>query len=224
MTLKKASILIILILLIDQISKFYIKTHFALGESVDVFSWFKILYIENPGMAWGSKLSDFIPFISEHASKIILTSFRLIVITFIGYWLYKSILKKSSKILLIAVSLIFAGAVGNLLDSLFYNFIFDKGMTFSETAGRWVGYHGIAKANFEGYGGFMQGAVVDMLQFPMFEGTFPDWIPFVGGKYFRFFEPVFNVADSAISIGVGLLLVFNKKAFPKKKKDQEENA
>ncbi len=224
MSLKKAGIIILLVLLIDQIVKIYIKTHFAIGESLAVTSWFNIVFVENEGMAWGSKLSDFISFISEPTSKIILTTFRLFAITAIGYWLYTSIQKHAPKVLVVAVSLIFAGALGNILDSLFYNYIFDMGKTFDPEINDWVNYRGLAKANFEGYGGFMQGCVVDMLQFPLFEGVLPDWIPFVGGKYFRFFEPVFNIADSAISIGVGILIVFNKKAFPKEKKEVQKSS
>ena len=124
MNLKKSLILIFIILLVDQISKIYIKTHFILGEAVDVFSWFKILFIENEGAAWGTKLSDLLP-ISDSSGKLILTIFRLFAITGIGYWLWDSIRKGATKTLVIAVSLIFAGAVGNIIDSLFYGMVFN---------------------------------------------------------------------------------------------------
>jgi signal peptidase II len=207
MSLKKASIVIILILLIDQISKFYIKTHFILGEDIVVFSWFKILFVENDGMAWGAKLSDFISFISDRTAKVILTVFRLIAIVGIGYWLINSIKSKGSRVLIVAISLIFAGAFGNIIDSVFYGVLFNNSLgqvaTFLPESG--------------GYDTFLHGKVVDMLHFPMWKGYLSEWLPFFGGKYFTFFEPVFNIADMAISSGVGMLLIFNKKAFPKEK-------
>ncbi|MBT8281175.1 MAG: lipoprotein signal peptidase [Muriicola sp.] len=204
MNLKKSLILIFLILVIDQISKIYIKTHFILGESIDVLSWFKILFIENEGAAWGTKLSDILP-ISDSSGKLVLTIFRLFAITGIGYWLWDSIRKAASKTLVIAVSLIFAGAVGNIIDSLFYGMIFDDS------------YNTVATfLSDEPYGKLFYGKVVDMLYFPMIDTVWPDWVPFVGGDDFRFFEPVFNIADTAISTGVGILVVFNKKAFGKK--------
>jgi signal peptidase II len=212
MSLKKASIIIILILLIDQISKFYIKTHFILGETVVVFSWFKILFVENDGMAWGAKLSDFTSFISDRTAKVILTSFRLIAIIGIGYWLINSVKNKGSKILVIAISLIFTGALGNIIDSVFY------GVIFNDSLGQVAAF-----LPEKGYDTFLHGKVVDMLHFPMWKGYLPEWLPFLGGKYFTFFEPVFNIADVAISSGVGILLVFNKKAFPKEKQLENKN-
>lgn len=205
MTLKKSLIIIFIVLLIDQVSKIYIKTHFVLGESVEVFSWFKILFIENEGAAWGTKLSDILP-ISESAGKLFLTIFRLFAIAGIGYWLYDIIQKKSPRILIFAVSLIFAGALGNIIDSVFYGVIFNDSN------------HQVASMfSDEPYGKLFYGKVVDMLYFPLIDTTWPEWVPKFGGKNFRFFEPIFNVADSAISIGVGVLLVFNKKAFGKEK-------
>jgi signal peptidase II len=204
MNLKKSLLLILIILIIDQLSKIYIKTHFVLGESVTVFDWFKILFIENEGAAWGTKLSDLLP-ISDRAGKLVLTVFRLFAITGIGYWLYDSIKKHGSRTLVVAVSLIFAGAVGNILDSLFYGIIFDDS------------YNHVASLFSDNpYGSLFYGKVVDMLYFPLIDTTWPDWMPLVGGNSFRFFEPVFNIADTAISTGVGILVVFNKKAFGKK--------
>lgn len=212
MSLKKASLIILLVLLIDQISKIYIKTHFTLGESVEVFSWFKILFIENEGAAWGTKLSDLLPFISDEAGKLILTLFRLLAVLAIGYWLYSSSKKNSPRILILAVALIFAGAVGNIIDSVFYGLIFDDS------------YHQVATLFPDTpYGSLFHGKVVDMLYFPLIDTTWPDWVPGVGGRHFRFFEPVFNMADSVISIGVALLIIFNKKAFPRKKEKETEN-
>jgi len=207
MNIKKSVLLIVLILIIDQWSKIYIKTHFVLGESVDVFNWFKILFIENEGAAWGAKLSDILP-ISDSIGKLVLTVFRLFAIFGIGYWLYDVIKKESSKTLIVAVSLIFAGALGNILDSVFYGIICND--SYNEVASLF---------SDEPYGQLFYGKVVDMLYFPMVDTTWPDWIPFFGGSNFRFFEPVFNIADTAISTGVGILLVFNKRAF--KNEDDE---
>ena len=203
MSLKKASILIIVILLIDQISKIYIKTNFQLGEDVTVFSWFKIAFIENDGMAWGTKLSDFISFISDKSAKLILTLFRIVAVIGIAFWLINVTKKKNSKTLIFAISIIFAGALGNILDSVFYGILFSDShlqvATFLPEEG--------------GYAGVFYGNVVDMLHFPIWSGVLPEWLPFFGGKYFSFFDPVFNVADMAISTGIGILIVFNKKAF-----------
>lgn len=198
MSLKKASLLIVLILLIDQISKFYIKTHFVLGEAVEVFEWFKILFVENKGMAWGAQIPG-------EYGKVILTTFRLIAIVAIGYWLWDSVRKGASKVLVLAISLIFAGAMGNIIDSVFYGVLFDGSLnhvaTFLPADG--------------GYASWFHGNVVDMLYFPLWEGNLPEWLPFWGGNYFTFFEPVFNIADTSISIGVALLIIFHKQAFPK---------
>lgn len=209
MDLKKSVLLIVLVLLVDQISKIYIKTHFVLGESSEVFNWFKILFIENEGAAWGTKLSDILP-ISDSSGKLFLTIFRLMAIVGIGYWLFDNIKKNAPKTLIIAVCLIFAGAFGNIIDSVFYGAIFDHSSNQVATI-----------FADEPYGKLFYGKVVDMLYFPIVDTTWPDWVPGLGGKGFRFFEPVFNIADTAISTGVAILIVFNKKAFPKKAVDEE---
>ncbi len=203
MTLKKASILIIIILLIDQISKIYIKTHFTLGEEIYVLEQFRIHFVENEGMAWGAKIPG-------EYGKLILTLFRIVAIFGIGYWLWDSVQKNAPRILTVCIALIFAGAFGNIIDSVFYGLIFDDS------------YNQVATMFPEGggYADIFYGKVVDMLYFPLWDGVLPDWVPFWGGEYFVFFEPVFNIADSAISVGVALLIFFNKKAFPKK--EQEE--
>ncbi len=203
MSLRKSLIIIFIVLLIDQISKIYIKTHFVYQESVVVFDWFKILFIENEGAAWGTKLSDILP-ISDRSGKLFLTLFRLFAIAGIGYWLFDAIKKKTSRTLVIAVSLIFAGAFGNIIDSVFYGAIFDHSNGQVATL-----------FSSDPYGSLFYGKVVDMLHFPIISTSWPSWVPYFGGKTFSFFDPVFNVADSAISIGVGILIVFNKKAFAK---------
>ncbi|UGU17755.1 lipoprotein signal peptidase [Sinomicrobium kalidii] len=211
MSLKKASLIIFLVVLVDQISKIYIKTHFVLGESVTVFSWFKILFIENEGAAWGTKLSDIVPFISDETGKMTLTIFRLFAICGIGYWLYDAVKKESPRVLIASIALIFAGAMGNIVDSVFYGLIFTDS------------YNQVATMFPEvPYGSLFHGKVVDMLYFPLIDTTWPDWVPGVGGRNFRFFEPVFNLADSAISVGVAILLLFHKKAFPKKQEEVQE--
>jgi signal peptidase II len=204
MSLKKAALIIVLILLIDQISKIYIKTTFMLGEGFDVFSWFKIHFVENEGMAWGAKIPG-------EYGKLFLTLFRLLAIVGIGWWLWDSVRKNAPRVLIVAVAFIFAGAMGNIIDSVFYGIIFDDSLnqvaTFMPDAG--------------GYGTLFHGKVVDMLYFPLWSGILPEWIPLWGGKHFVFFEPVFNIADSAITIGVFLLIIFNKKAFPKGEEERK---
>lgn len=219
--MKKAIFIIIVILLIDQISKIYIKTNFVLSEEIKVLGldWFRIHFLENNGMAWGKEFGG-------KSGKLFLTLFRLFAIAGIGYWLYGAIKNNSHSILIVAISLIFAGALGNIIDSVFY------GILFSDS------YHKVATflPAEGGYNSLFYGKVVDMLYFPMVNTMLPDWIPsisfdfpkwlpIVGGDHFSlfenrnftFFDPVFNIADTAISTGVGLLIVFNKTIFPKKK-------
>ncbi|MFK5957315.1 MAG: lipoprotein signal peptidase [Lutibacter sp.] len=198
MKLKKALFIIFIVLLIDQISKFYIKTNFFYGEDVIVFDWFRIHFIENNGMAWGAEFGG-------KAGKLFLTVFRLFAITGIGYWLFTSVKKKANTILIVAISLIFAGAMGNIIDSVFYGVIFNT-----------PGGHDLATLFSEqATGKLFFGKVVDMLYFPIWSGDLPSWLPILGGKPFTFFNAIFNVADTSISTGVGLLIFFNKKAFPK---------
>lgn len=207
MTLNKSILIILFILIIDQLSKVYIKLHFPLTLYGDAslldWGWFKILFVENKGMAWGAKISDFIPIISERSGKLLLTLFRIFAVPLIFYWLYDSIKKKETKLLTISISLVLAGAIGNLIDSVFYGFLFTDSYL-----------HVAIFSPGNGYESIFYGHVVDMLQFPMFTWDWPSWIPYVGGESFTFFEPVFNIADTAISIGVGIMIVFNKKVFP----------
>jgi signal peptidase II len=209
MTHKKALWLILIVLVLDQCSKLYIKLHYPLtlygSDAIVDWGWFRLIFIENKGMAWGTKISDFLPFISEDTGKLLLSIFRLGAVSVIGYWLWDALKKKQHKLLLIAGSLIFAGAIGNIIDSLFY------GLLFSDSYGQIAQF----LPDEGGYAPLFFGHVVDMLQFPMFTWVWPEWLPWIGGNSFTFFEPVFNLADTAISTGVGIVLVFNKKIFPK---------
>jgi signal peptidase II len=198
------------ILLLDQGSKIYIKLHYPLsGYGVPpIVDWgfFKLLFVENKGMAMGTKLNDFLPFITEKTAKLILTVFRIIAIFGLGYWLWDTIKKQSGVLLNWALALIFAGALGNIIDSVFY------GVLFSDSYGK------VAQIfPDQGYAPMFYGHVVDMLQFPLVEWTWPSWMPLVGGDSFLFFQYIFNIADTAISTGVGILLIFNKKIFPNPK-------
>ena len=180
-----------------------------LRDSIEIFSWFKIYFTENPGMAFGLEYGG-------NWGKLALSIFRLFAIGGLIYWLSSLIKKKASAAAIVSVSLITAGAVGNMIDSALYGLIFDKGMLFNEDSLAWTGYNGLATYSKEGYSAFLRGNVVDMLYFPLYEGFLPEWIPFKGGDYFIFFRPIFNIADMAISTGVGLMILFQKRIFPSK--------
>ncbi len=191
--------IIAFVLFFDQLLKWYIKTHFMLGESYKIFDWFYLHFTENPGMAFGLTLSD------GNIGKLILSLLRLIAAFAIGWYLYKLIVKKEKLLLISSISLIWAGAMGNIIDSLFYGIIYNSS-------------EGQIAQLFPpegGYSSFLHGKVVDMLYFPIIEGHFPTWFPIWGGEPFVFFQPVFNIADSSITIGVLILLIFYKKIFPK---------
>ena len=201
MTLRKLFWIICAVLVIDQALKIYIKLNYSLtfygNDAIIDWGWFRLLFVENKGMAWGARLNDIFPFISDKTAKLLLSIFRLLAISAIGYWLVRSVKLRAPKGQLLAVALIFAGALGNIIDSVFY------GVLFSNSYGQIASFLPIEG----GYAPLLFGHVVDMFQFPMVSWTWPNWVPLLGGDSFTFFEPVFNIADSAISVGVVLLLL-----------------
>ncbi|WP_417428704.1 lipoprotein signal peptidase [Halpernia sp.] len=207
--MKKIAIITIVILLIDQLTKYYIKTHFFLGESQDIFPGFKLTFVENPGMAYGFHFGGLI-------GKYFLVLVRLILIGGMIYLFRKWLKEGASNYLIIPMSIIFAGAIGNLIDGMFYGLIFDSGTVFEESIGRWIDYDGVSKLTQfgHGYSTFMKGCVVDMFHFPLVNWNVPENWPLIGGTHIEFFKYIFNVADAAITIGAAFLFIFRKKAFP----------
>jgi signal peptidase II len=201
---KKSLVLILVLIFLDQVVKFYIKLNYPLtifGELpiIDI-GFFKLLFIENKGMAMGASLSTILPFIDDNTAKLILTLFRIVACIGLGFWLRNMIKKRASKLLIFCLCLILAGAIGNLIDSVFYGIIFSS--SFGQVATLFPEI---------GYAPLFYGSVVDMIQFPLATWIWPEWLPVIGGQEYTFFEYVFNLADSYISTGVLLLLIFNNK-------------
>ena len=202
--IKKGFIFVLILLFFDQFLKFYIKLNFPLtlyGQPAIIdLGFFKLLFIENEGMAMGARLNNIFPFLSDYSAKLSLTMFRLIAVVGIGFWLISALKNNKSNLFKITLCLIFAGALGNIIDSVFY------GQWFSSSYGQ--------VATFlpeTGYAPIFFGNVVDMLQFPIATWIWPTWLPFIGGESFTFFEYVFNFADAYISTGVLILIFFNKR-------------
>ena len=193
---KLAAIIIVAILLIDQVIKIWVKTSMSLHESIRITDWFYILFIENKGMAFGMELG----------SKIVLSLFRVVAIAFLIYYIRQEVRAKARTGYIVCLAMILAGAAGNLIDCMFYGLIFNASSDF------YVSYF----VPFgTGYAPFLMGKVVDMFYFPLIETDWPSWMPFVGGDHFIFFSPIFNFADSSISVGVVLLLLFYREEISK---------
>lgn len=187
-----AVILVAAILLIDQAIKIWVKTHMALHESIHITNWFFIAFIENNGMAYGF----------QFGSKLLLSLFRIVAISALGYYVWLQVRRNARMGYVITLSLILAGAIGNLIDCMFYGLVFEMSTAYSVAGFVPFG---------DGYSTFLMGKVVDMFYFPLIVTTYPDWFPVYGGEEFIFFSPVFNFADSAISVGVVALLLFFRK-------------
>ena len=191
-----ATLIVVAILLIDQAIKIWVKTSMCLHESIHVTDWFYITFIENMGMLFGMQLG----------SKVVLSLFRVIAITLLGYYTCLEIRRQAKTGYIVCLAMIFAGAVGNLIDCLFY------GLIFNESSPYYVSYF----VPFgSGYAPFLMGKVVDMFYFPLIETEWPLWMPFVGGEHFVFFSPVFNFADASISVSVVVLLLFYREEISK---------
>lgn len=203
----KAILLIFLVLLVDQLVKIQIKTSMTIGESISVFgNWFQIRFIENPGMAFGLDIPG-------RWGKPVLTVFRIIAVILIGWYLRQQILKKAPAGLIMCIALILAGATGNIIDSVFYGVIFDESTYFK-----------VATMFPEngGYAPILYGKVVDMLYFPVIQGHFPSWFPGKAGEEFIFFRPIFNLADTSISVGIISILIWQRRFFTHEVREEEE--
>jgi signal peptidase II len=214
MKARNLALIVALVVLADQALKIYIKTTLPLNNSREMLGEsFQLYFVENPGMAYGWKFGG-------EWGKVALTVFRLIAVVF-GTWYLGSIIKKKyHKGFIIMAGLVYAGAIGNLIDSCFYGMIFDKGMLYNAALNDYVNYEGLARFSSTGYASFLHGNVVDMLYFPVIRGTFPDWFPVWGGEPFEFFRPIFNIADAAITTGVLSILVFQRRFFKHAENEQ----
>lgn len=195
-----ALVIVFSVLIIDQALKIWVKLNMHLGQTIPIIGdWFLLRFTENPGMALGISMPG-------TYGKILLTTLRIIAAILIGLYLRSLILKNSPIGLIISLSLILAGALGNIIDSIFYGVIFSESTYFTKA---------VIFPEGGGYAPLFRGHVVDMLYFPIIKGTYPEWFPFYGGRSFIFFRPIFNIADSAITIGVIIIFIFQKKFFKK---------
>ncbi len=203
---QKSVLIIFLVLLFDQLLKVYIKTNFMLGDEFIVAkNWFIIHFVENNGMAFGLEFGD-------NIGKYLLSIFRIVAVSAIGWYLSRLWKKEIQFGIIVSFSLIFAGALGNILDSAFY------GLIFNESYGQVASF----MPEGGGYASFLQGRVVDMFYFPILTGHYPEWVPLFGGREFIFFRPVFNVADSSITVGIFMILLFYRRYFDQKESEEIE--
>ena len=204
-----AALIVVAILVIDQVIKIWVKTHMTLHEQIEIFSWFKIVFIENNGMAYGMEIG----------SKLVLSLFRVVAVSVLGYYIAQQVRKQARYGYLICLSMVMAGATGNIFDSMFYGLIFNASSEF---------YTSYFVPFGTGYASFLMGKVVDMFYFPLIVTTWPDWVPMFGGQPYVFFSPVFNFADASISVSVVLVLLFYRKEISeitlKKKTDTADEA
>ena len=195
--------IVLAVLVIDQLIKIWVKTHMTLHEQIEIFSWFKIVFIENNGMAYGMEIG----------SKLVLSLFRIVAVGILGYYIFQQVKKQARWGYIVCLSMVLAGAAGNIFDSMFYGLIFNSSSEY---------YASYFVPFGSGYAPFLMGKVVDMFYFPLIVTTWPEWMPMVGGEPYVFFSPIFNFADSSISVGVVLLLLFYRKEISEisfKKKD-----
>ena len=204
-----AALIVLAVLLIDQVIKIWVKTHMTLHEQIEIFSWFKIVFIENNGMAYGMEIG----------SKLVLSLFRIVAVGVLGYYIAQQVRKQARWGYIICISMVMAGAAGNIFDSMFYGLIFNASSEF---------YTSYLVPFGSGYAPFLMGKVVDMFYFPLIVTTWPDWVPVGGGEPYVSFSPILNFADSAISVGVVLLLLFYRKEIGelslKKKAEETDEA
>ncbi|WP_185855404.1 lipoprotein signal peptidase [Blattabacterium cuenoti] len=208
--MKKTFLIVFSILFIDHFLKFYVKTHFSLGTSIQIFPFFWIYFVENPGMAYGLSIYN------GHTGKILLSVIRFLLIIFIFFIHYRCIKQKLTNFLIIPSSLVLSGAIGNFLDCILYGLIFDKGTIFNDKYQKWIPYSGISKIsffthNYKGYAPIMEGCVVDMFYFPIFNKNIPKYFPFFGEYCLKFFQSVFNLSDIVIFFGIFSFFIFKNK-------------
>ena len=187
-----AAFIVVAILVVDQVIKIWVKTHMTLHEQIEILSWFKIVFIENNGMAYGMEIG----------SKLVLSLFRVVAVSVLGYYIAQQVRKQARYGYLVCLSMVMAGAAGNIFDSMFYGLIFNASSEF---------YTSYFVPFGTGYAPFLMGKVVDMFYFPLIVTTWPDWVPMFGGQPYVFFSPIFNFADASISVSVVLVLLFYRK-------------
>lgn len=210
--MKRALLIILSVLIADQVLKFWVKTTFVLGESIPLFGdglgWGRLQFVENKGMAFGLEFGG-------GAGKVALTVFRILAVIGIGWLLKRAVAHRQGPWMVTCLALVFTGALGNIIDSVFYGVLFSA--SSPHTVAEFLPADG-------GYAPLLHGAVVDMFYFPLWRGHFPEWMPIWGGEDFEFFRPVFNIADAAITIGIVALLLVQQRERPARSIPEEQPA